>query len=349
MKKISAVILVFVLLAALAATPTFAAEEFDYVCITASGNDPYATFRFNSSGNHTSIDPDTVKWAAIKYRTETETDNTGVQLIGQFYISPAAEPFIPIKYNHTKQWETTVVDLTSVSEKTSLSSKWNTTSYTDLTSIRFDPLESNRDAELQQSETDTAVVSNGDKIYVAFIAFFENEEDARAYDGTQDTPYCIILPEDLEWYESGNAIDDVEVIEGKKPRPADDTTIADTTEEATAEATEAETEVETEAETEAETAAETEAEDAEGTKDTAAETEAEGAEGTKDTAEEAVTDENGNEVTGVEETGEETTAPVGGSSSSDGGFPTWAIAAIAGAGAVLIAAVVLLILKNKKK
>ena len=24
-------------------------------------------------------------------------------------------------------------------------------------------------------------------------------------DGTQDTPYCIILPDDLEWYESGNA------------------------------------------------------------------------------------------------------------------------------------------------
>ena len=125
MKKITAIILVFVMLAAVAALPTYAAEDFTYAHITASGNDPYATFRFNPEGRNTSIDPDVVKWAVIKYRTVTETDNTGVQLIGQFYISPAAEPFVPVKYNHTKQWETMVVDLTSVSEKTTLSSKWN--------------------------------------------------------------------------------------------------------------------------------------------------------------------------------------------------------------------------------
>ena len=43
--------------------------------IVASGNDPYATFTFHDGK---SIDPDTCKWAAIKYRTITEKDNTGV-------------------------------------------------------------------------------------------------------------------------------------------------------------------------------------------------------------------------------------------------------------------------------
>ena len=239
MKKLIAVfILATLMFTALAVIPANAAQEFDYVHIVASGNDPYATIRFNSSGNNTTIDPDTVKWAVIKYRTVTETDNTGVQLIGQFYILSAAEPFVPIKYNHTREWETLVVDLTSVSVKTQLASAWNSTKYTDKTGIRFDPLESNRDAEAATSESDTAVVSDGDSIDIAFIAFFDNEADAQAYDGTQNTPYCIILPEDLEWYEGGNAIAEVEYVEGKKPRPTTDreTTEApkdDTTEEAT--------------------------------------------------------------------------------------------------------------------
>lgn len=311
MKKFISIILVFVILAAIAALPTYAAEDFTYVHIVAGGNDPYATFRFNSSGKNASIDPDVVKWAVVKYRTITETDNTGVQYIGQFYISPAAEPFIPIKYNHTQQWETIVVDLTSVSEKTSLASKWNTTSYTDLTSIRFDPLESNRDAELQQSESDTAVVSAGDSIDIAFIAFFDNEEDAKAYDGTQDTPYCIILPEDLEWYEAGNAIEDAEVIEGKKPRPTEETTAEEATEEAT---TEAATEASTEAATEAATDAATE--------------------GATDAATEAATEAD------TSATGAETETK---------SFPGWAIGIIAAAGAVLVAAIIVLVAKNKKK
>lgn len=311
MKKFISIILVFVILAAIAALPTYAAEDFTYVHIVAGGNDPYATFRFNSSGKNASIDPDVVKWAVVKYRTITETDNTGVQYIGQFYISPAAEPFIPIKYNHTQQWETIVVDLTSVSEKTSLASKWNTKSYTDLTSIRFDPLESNRDAELQQSESDTAVVSAGDSIDIAFIAFFDNEEDAKAYDGTQDTPYCIILPDDLEWYEAGNAIDDVEVIEGKKPRPTEETTAEESTEEATTEAaTDAATEVATEAATDAAT------------------------EGATDAATEAATEAD------TSATGAETETK---------SFPGWAIGIIAAAGAVLVAAIIVLVAKNKKK
>ncbi|MBR4255787.1 MAG: hypothetical protein IKQ18_01385, partial [Clostridia bacterium] len=225
MKKLLAIIILAALMfTALMVLPANAAEEFDYVHIVASGNDPYATIRFNSNGKNTTIDPDTVKWAVIKYRTVTEKDNTGVQLIGQFYILSAAEPFIPIKYNHTRQWETLVIDMTSVSEKTKLASAWNSTKYTDKTGIRFDPLESNRDAEAATSETDTAVVSDGDSIDIAFIAFFDNEDDAKAYDGSQDTPYCIILPEDIEWCEAGNAIGEVEYVEGKKPRPTEQET-----------------------------------------------------------------------------------------------------------------------------
>lgn len=311
MKKLSAIILVFVLLASVMIFPTYAAEDFDYVHIVAGGNDPYATFRFNTSGKNTSIDPDTVKWATIKYRTVTETDNTGVQLIGQFYISPAVEPFIPIKYNHSGEWETLVVDLTSVSEKTSLASIWNSSKYSDKTSIRFDPLESNRDAELQQSESDNAVVSAGDSIDVAFIAFFDNEEDAKAYDGSQDTPYCIILPDDLEWYEAGNAIDDIEVIEGKKPRPETEAQTEAKTEEETTEAvTEKETEAVTEAATEAATDAATEA------------------------ATEAAT--------------QAPVTTVGAEEPTQSGFPGWAIAIIAAAAAVLVAAIIVLAAKKKK-
>ena len=61
MKKFISIILVFVILAAIAALPTYAAEDFTYVHIVAGGNDPYATIRFNSSGKNAAIDPDVVK------------------------------------------------------------------------------------------------------------------------------------------------------------------------------------------------------------------------------------------------------------------------------------------------
>ena len=218
MRKTSAVLLAaLIIMSALFLTPVSAADDFPYARITASGNDPHGTFNFSPDGKNDSIDPDTVKWASIKYRTITETDSTGVQLIGQFYIVPAMEPFVPIRYEHTQQWEITVVDLTSVSEKTSLSSVWNSTKYTNTDSIRFDPLESNRDAEAQSSATDEARVQDGDCIDIAFIAFFDNEEDAKAYDGTQDTPYCMILPADLEWFTGNKSIGMVEVIDDSAP------------------------------------------------------------------------------------------------------------------------------------
>ena len=238
MRKTSAVLLAaLIIMSALFLTPVNAADDFPYARITASGNDPHGTFNFSPDGKNDSIDPDTVKWASIKYRTITETDSTGVQLIGQFYIVPAMEPFVPIRYEHTQQWEITVVDLTSVSEKTSLSSVWNSTKYTNTDSIRFDPLESNRDAEAQSSATDEARVQDGDCIDIAFIAFFDNEEDAKAYDGTQDTPYCMILPDDLEWFTGNKSIGMVEVIDNSAPATDPVTTEADATEPDTSAAT----------------------------------------------------------------------------------------------------------------
>ena len=320
MKKIIAFVLAALLLASVAALPAFSAEEFSYAHIVAGGNDPYGTLNFSAEGKNTSIDPDVVKWAVIKYRTVTETDSTGVQLIGQFYISPAVEPFVPIKYNHTRQWETLVVDLTSVSEKTALPSAWNSAKYSDKTTVRFVPLESNRDAEAQDGENDVARVQEGDSIDIAFIAFFDNEEDANAYDGTQDTPYCIILPEDIEWYTAGNAIEDVEVVDAKKPRPADDTTQAET---------EKETEAETEKETEAVTDKETEVETNEAT--------------------EAVTDTETEADNGSTTTAEATETAAPEVDYKTAAFPGWAIAIIAAAGAVLVAAIIVIIAKNKKK
>ena len=198
MKKfLSALIIAAMIVSALLLVTVQAADGFDYVHIVSGGNDPYGTVSFNANGNHTSIDPDAVKFAKIKYRTETEVDNTGVQLKGQFYVNPAAEPFIPVKYNHTKKWETVVVDLTAVSEKTTLSSIWDGSHYSGKTAIRFDPMEPDRDAEDQNNEHNTAEVLPDSAIDIAWIAFFESEADAKAYDGTQNTPYCIILPEDL--------------------------------------------------------------------------------------------------------------------------------------------------------
>ena len=87
---VAAVMIVTMLFAAL---PAFAEEEvFDYVRFTAEDNDPYATFAFSNEGNNTEIDPDTVTWAAIRYRTGSQYDSTGVEYTGQFYISPRRNP-----------------------------------------------------------------------------------------------------------------------------------------------------------------------------------------------------------------------------------------------------------------
>ena len=306
-------VFVFAAFSAISVSAVKAGEDVAFAHIVASGNDPYAEFTFSPDGNHTTIDPDTVKWASVRYRTITECDNTGVQLIGQFYICSAAEPFIPIKYVHSGQWETIIVDMTSVSEKTTLASKWNSTSYTDKSKIRFDPLESNRDAEAAQSESDTAVVSDGDSIDIAWIAFFESEEDAKAYDGSQDTPYCIILPEDLEWPGGANNLPDPEVF---KTKP----TVTDAPEVPTEPPTEAPTEAPTEPVSE------------------------QPAEPATDKQTEAPSDGTMEPTIGAL-----TEAPADPGKADNNKFPTWAIILIAVAAVVLVCVIVMSVVSAKKK
>ncbi len=213
MKKKIALFTAFVLLATVvfSAMPFTFAEEADpaeYARFTAKGNDPYGTLRFSSKGKNTSINPDTVTWAAIRYRTDAQYDSTGVEYTGQFYISPASEPCIPIKYTFSNKWETTVVDMTSVNESTYLDSKWESGSYTATTTIRFDPLEPDRDSEDTSQDDVNGQVLSGDFIDVAWIAFFEKEEDARAYTGVEDTPYCIC---DLESFKGLSSVNNLGV------------------------------------------------------------------------------------------------------------------------------------------
>ena len=147
-------------------------EERDYVRFTATGNDPYANFEFTSTGNNSEIDPDIVKWASIRYRVNNPTDTTGVNYTGQFYALPEAEPCVPIIWDVSEGWHTIVVDLTSVSKSTTLESIWNSGDYTRTNAIRFDPLEPDRDAELNQ-EGQGGAVAAGDSIDVAWMGFFE--------------------------------------------------------------------------------------------------------------------------------------------------------------------------------
>lgn len=193
-KKISflvAVVMVVTML--LSAIPGFAAEagEAEYVRFTAQGNDPYGTFIFSSAGNNNKIDPDTVTWAALRYRSGSQYDSSGAEYTAQFYVSPAAEPCIPVRYNHTGKWETAIIDMTAVSSVTELESIWNSEKYTAVNTIRFDPLEPDRDPENTASEGN-GQVNEGDYIDVAWIAFFEKEEDAKAYTGKENTPYCLL-------------------------------------------------------------------------------------------------------------------------------------------------------------
>ncbi|MBP5633131.1 MAG: hypothetical protein J6Y21_10270 [Clostridia bacterium] len=180
----------------LASVPAFAEEEKPadekYARFIALGNDPYATFKFSASGKNTNIDPETVVWAAIRYRTESQYDSTGVEYKAQFYVNPANEPCVPVTYKFTKNWETSIIDCTATNEDTSLDSKWNSGGYTSTGEVRFDPLEPDRDSEDTSQDEVNGQVQKDDYIDVAWIAFFEKKEDAEAYTGVEDTPYCIL-------------------------------------------------------------------------------------------------------------------------------------------------------------
>jgi len=192
MKKFLALAIVAVMTVALFAVGVQAADDFPYAHFVADGNDPCTGVTF--SGAHTAMDPDAVKWAAIKYRTVTEKDSSGTALTGQIYVQPAQEPCVPINYVHSQSWETLVLDLSGCAA-------WNSEKYTQTGSFRFDFLQGN-------------TVQKGDSIDIAWIAFFENEADAKAYDGTQDTPYCVSAPSDLAAKAGTNALQSVEVVGG---------------------------------------------------------------------------------------------------------------------------------------
>ncbi|MBQ7446061.1 MAG: hypothetical protein IJS71_09045 [Clostridia bacterium] len=228
MRRIIAIIVSLAVLASLLISGmTFsfaeAAEEPEFTRFTATGNDPYATFKFSDAGKNVQIDPDTCVWAAIKYRTISEKDNTGVPFKGQLYITPAAEPFVPITYTFSKNWEIAIIDCLATGENATVDSKWDSDSYLNTGTIRFDPLESDRDAEAQTADSDEAVVSDGDQIDIAWIAFFEKEEDAKAYTGVEDTPYCLLDSSSFTNFSAGNHIQAERFVNGEAagtPTPA---------------------------------------------------------------------------------------------------------------------------------
>ena len=110
MKKILSLLTVLALTVSLAAgslTTAFAADanttgaestDPEYVRFIGGGFDPYASFEFSSNGQNDEIDPDAVRWAAIRHRTSARYNENNVEYIAQFYVIPAAEPFIPAHY-----------------------------------------------------------------------------------------------------------------------------------------------------------------------------------------------------------------------------------------------------------
>lgn len=169
MKKLFALVMTVVMLATLAVSAMAETIEFDYARFTATGNDPNGTFEIGA------IDRAVTKWAVIKYRTVTEKDSTGVQIRGQIYAK-AAEPHCLVTWNHSQNWETVVLDLTTTFDNGATPEIWTTTTET---TFRFDMMESNRDAVANDS-ADPAVIEAGSQIDIAYVAFYNSEADAKA-------------------------------------------------------------------------------------------------------------------------------------------------------------------------
>ncbi len=207
MKKFLVMVMTVVMIATLAVSAMAETIEFDYARFTASGNDPYATIEFGA------IDRSVTKWAVIKYRTITEKDSTGVAIRGQLYAK-AAEPHCLITWNHSQQWETVILDLTTTFDNGATPEIWTTT--TD-TTFRFDMMESNRDAVANDS-ADPAEIEAGSQIDIAYIAFYNSEADAKA----ETNAVVTIDAEALAGFSSGNKVEAevlTEVIELPDPEP----------------------------------------------------------------------------------------------------------------------------------
>jgi len=207
MKKFLVMVMTVVMIATLAVSAMAETIEFDYARFTASGNDPYGTIEFGA------IDRSVTKWAVIKYRTITEKDSTGALIRGQLYAK-AAEPHCLITWNHSQQWETLVLDLTTTFDNGATPEIWTTT--TD-TTFRFDMMESNRDAVANDS-ADPAVIEADSQIDIAYIAFYNSEADAKA----ETNAVVTIDAEALAGFSSGNNVEAevlTEVIELPDPEP----------------------------------------------------------------------------------------------------------------------------------
>lgn len=182
---------------AAATVPAEELVELEYVRFTATGDDPYGTFHLMDNGDNTTIDPDEVVWAAVRYRSITQFDTAGAELYGQLYVVPPAEPHIPIKYVHSGQWETAIVDLTSVNENSELDSIWDSMHYQNVDVVRFDPMEPSRNAEADEQAETAGKVKKGFSIDVAWIAFFETEYAAKTYTGREKTPSAVLDADSL--------------------------------------------------------------------------------------------------------------------------------------------------------
>ena len=195
------------------------ADEADYVRFTSEDYDPYATFEFSPDGNNYEIDPDVAVWCAIRYRTITADTEKGIELGGQIYVTSAKEPYVPVIYNHTGNWETVIVDMTAISiTKEGMEPVWNSEGYSKTETVRFDPMEPNRENPEFDNDNDRGKVRDGSQIDIAWIAFFETKEAAEAYTGKENTPYCIVTAEELENPVSSNRIE-VERITNSTPTP----------------------------------------------------------------------------------------------------------------------------------
>lgn len=194
--------------------------ETEYVRLINQNSDPHAIFDFSEKGNHSTIDPDTVKWAAVRHRTAARYNPNNIEYIGQIYITPAKQPYIPLRYIYSGEWETLVVDMTSVAALPGSESVWDSEHYTETQGIRIDPLEPDWDADGYDSSTDRGVVGEGDYVDIAWIAFFEKEEDARAYTGTENTPYCLIDADSLAHPHAGRHMDNEYINTSASAQPA---------------------------------------------------------------------------------------------------------------------------------
>ena len=132
-----------------------------FVTFTAKGDDPYFKFgdEFNPTGKGTEL-----AFAVIRYRTTAAIGK------GEFFTNRsggaqwgADGTHVEWSYNTDGQWHCVVVDCTSA---------WGKAANETLYAFRFDPLASGATA--------------GDSIDVAYIRFFQSEDNARAFAAAED-------------------------------------------------------------------------------------------------------------------------------------------------------------------